>query len=572
MKKRKQKQYISRKRISILICIIILVIFEVVAFKESRANKIIEITASIIDNEQKLDDVEIKLEAANSGASGYYLMLPEYIENKKVGEYFIEEKSIHETKSDSATDTKTAVENTVEKTTNTENNITNMEKEANDENTINAVNNSTNISKNEVNNVTNEVVQNAEDEQTEDTAIEYAESQETTKVSKQPGEVIYLTDKEVEEKSIILTVKYNAYEKNGQALYEQKIQKQVENSEEQNQDKIVIQIEGYMPLNSEISVTNVEIETIEDTIRDQLTDKVSFKKAYDIKILYNDIEYEPTDFDTNVKVSFCGVDQINEENQKYKVVHIEDETSTVEEINGVKTKNDTVSFPAEKFSTYALLLEDGLMTTSLYSADMSTASVWDGTSATGFRFGDGTSASPYLITNAKQLSYLAEQVNNGESYDGKYFELISDIDLNNLEWTPIGDYQNPFAGVFNGAGHTIANAKISLPTSLPTSVTSYGIFGSIGNGTNKTTIKNLQLDNTNIEINASGTTSTNNTAKGYNIGTVTGTIFKNAEIKNVIVNNSSITDNYTITIGSNATQFFVRRNCRFSCKLYNLDF
>ncbi|MGN1326563.1 MAG: hypothetical protein ACI4VQ_00530, partial [Clostridia bacterium] len=383
MKKRKQKQYlIIRKRISILICIILLVIFEVVAFKESRANKIIEITASIIDNEQKLDNVDIKLEAANSGASGYYLMLPEYIENKKVGEYFIEEKSIHETKSDSATDTETDVENTVEKTTNTENNITNTEKEANDDNSVNAVSNSINTEKNEANNVANEVVQNAEDEQTEDTVIEYSESQETTKISKQPGEVIYLTDKEVEEKSISLTVKYNAYEKNGQALYEQKIQKQVESSEEQAEDAVVIQIEGYMPLNSEMSVTTVSIETIEDTIRAQLTDKVSFKRAYDIKILYNDTEYEPTDFDTNVKVSICGVDKINEENQKYKVVHIEDETSNVEEINGVKTKDDTVSFPAEKFSTYALLLEDGLMATSLYSADMSTASVWDGTSAT----------------------------------------------------------------------------------------------------------------------------------------------------------------------------------------------
>lgn len=534
MKKRKQ-YLISKKRISILICIIILVIFEVMAFKESRANKIIEIMASIIDNDQKLDNIDIKLEAINSGASGYYLTLPEYIENKKVGEYFVEEKNIHETISEVTNDTKNLENNTTQKTT-------------------------------------NETIQNIEEEQKENLDVSNSKSQETTtKSSKQPGEVIYLTDQEVKEKSIILTAKYNAYEKNGQALYEQKIQKQVESIDNQTQGTI-IQIEGYMPLNSEISVTNVSIETIEDTIRAQLTDKVSFKRAYDIKILYNDIEYEPTDFDTNVKVSFCGVDQINEENQKYKVVHIEDETSTVEEINGVKTKNDTVSFPAEKFSTYALLLEDGLMEASLYSADMSTASVWDGTSATGFRFGTGTSTSPYLITNAKELSYLAEQVNNGVSYDGRYFELIADIDLNNLEWTPIGDYQDPFKGVFNGSGHTIANAKISLPTSLPTSVTSYGLFGSIGNSTNKTTIKNLQLDNIKIEINASGTTATSNTAKGYNIGTVTGTIFKNAEIKNVIVNNSSITDNYTITIGSNATQFFVRRNCRISCKFYNLNF
>ena len=61
-----------------------------------------------------------------------------------------------------------------------------------------------------------------------------------------------------------------------------------------------------------------------------------------------------------------------------------------------------------------------------------------------FRFGSGTSTEPYLITNASELRYLAVQVNNGTDYDGTYFTLISDIDLNNNEWTPIGNYSTPF--------------------------------------------------------------------------------------------------------------------------------
>ena len=48
-----------------------------------------------------------------------------------------------------------------------------------------------------------------------------------------------------------------------------------------------------------------------------------------------------------------------------KVVHIEDtaqdtDKAAVTEIDGVQTIEDEISFPAESFSTYALLLEDGL--------------------------------------------------------------------------------------------------------------------------------------------------------------------------------------------------------------------
>ncbi len=538
MKNKRKKSYlISKKRIITLICIIMLVLFEIVAFKNSRANKIIEITASIIDDAQMLEVAQIKLEAANSGASGYYLTLPEYIENKKVGTYFIEEKNINQDEETGSEEEENQEDESL------------LEEEASYE--ITQENLEENVQENEQIDVQEEKEQvNTVDDQTETVS-----SESSNIIKKQPGEVLYLTQTEVEEQSITLTVSYNYYEKNEQVLYEQRIQTEIDDDEDGTNDTTII-VDGYMPLGSVVSATNVYMETIEDTIKNELTNKISFKRAYDIKIMYNGIEFEPTDFDTNVKVSILGMDEIDEQNQQYKVIHIEDD-SNVEEIQGVQTTNTTLSFPAEKFSTYAILLEDGLMATSLYSADMSTASVWDGSSASSFRFGSGTSAEPYLITNAKELAYLATQVNGGTSYDGTYFELIADIDLNNLEWTPIGDYENSFKGVFNGAGHTIANAIISLPTSMPTSVTSYGIFGSIGDSTNKTTIKNLQLDNINIELNAQGTTGTNNTAKGYNIGIVTGTIFNNAEIKNVIVNNSSILDNYAITLSSNTNQFFI---------------
>ena len=59
----------------------------------------------------------------------------------------------------------------------------------------------------------------------------------------------------------------------------------------------------------------------------------------------------------------------------------------------------------------------------------SAATDWDGTVASSFAGGDGSETSPYQIANGAQLAYLARQVNGGESYNGKYFELIADIDL-----------------------------------------------------------------------------------------------------------------------------------------------
>ena len=44
--------------------------------------------------------------------------------------------------------------------------------------------------------------------------------------------------------------------------------------------------------------------------------------------------------------------------------------------------------------------------------------------------GMGTEEAPYRITNAQQLANLSYYVNNGVGYEGIYFALAADIDLN----------------------------------------------------------------------------------------------------------------------------------------------
>ncbi len=79
--------------------------------------------------------------------------------------------------------------------------------------------------------------------------------------------------------------------------------------------------------------------------------------------------------------------------------------------------------------------------------------------------GFGIKTNPYLIEDAKDLKLLAEKVNSGETYEGKYFKLTADIDLKNEEWTPIGtmlvEEGRPFQGTFDGDEHQITNLKIS---------------------------------------------------------------------------------------------------------------
>lgn len=56
---------------------------------------------------------------------------------------------------------------------------------------------------------------------------------------------------------------------------------------------------------------------------------------------------------------------------------------------------------------------------------------WDGTAATSYNSGTGDKDDPYIISNAKELAYFAEELNNNNTYDGKYFKLTNNIHLNN---------------------------------------------------------------------------------------------------------------------------------------------
>ncbi|MBE7081739.1 MAG: hypothetical protein E7372_04195 [Clostridiales bacterium] len=113
---------------------------------------------------------------------------------------------------------------------------------------------------------------------------------------------------------------------------------------------------------------------------------------------------------------------------------------------------------------------------------------WLGDVADSFAGGNGSTDSPYLISNGAELAYLSSVLSNpttAPTYKNKNFALTSNICLGGKEWKPIGPFNTSngtngdlvFTGNFYGQGYTISNYKI---TTLQNSKHTYfGLFGMV---------------------------------------------------------------------------------------------
>ena len=138
-----------------------------------------------------------------------------------------------------------------------------------------------------------------------------------------------------------------------------------------------------------------------------------------------------------------------------------------------------------------------------------------------FSGGNGTENAPYEISTAQDLFDLAEEVNNGTSYEGEYFSLTDDIDLKGEAWTPIGDRlnQDEFLGTFDGNNRTVRGLYVEKAYG------SVGLFGFVGMSSRKTTaeVKNL---------NVVGSVSVERTPATFYVAGIAGFVGLGAEITN----------------------------------------
>lgn len=99
--------------------------------------------------------------------------------------------------------------------------------------------------------------------------------------------------------------------------------------------------------------------------------------------------------------------------------------------------------------------------------------------------GSGTKDLPYQIKSKADLDALSRDVNSGSSYEGKYFAITEELNLDAAELTPIGtDTSVPFRGHFDGGNKYVTSYTISGAHAYA------GLFGCLGRGA---VVENLYL-------------------------------------------------------------------------------
>jgi len=127
-------------------------------------------------------------------------------------------------------------------------------------------------------------------------------------------------------------------------------------------------------------------------------------------------------------------------------------------------------------------------------------------------FGSGTESAPWQIRSAGALAYLARAVNNGETYEGKYFVIAANIDLgykpsgSKLVWVPIGCTNSPTssgASVFKGTltngtdadGNPFTISGMTIRAYGTGTTSCFGLFGAL-----RGTVDGLVLKNSDIFV------------------------------------------------------------------------
>ncbi|MBQ3356305.1 MAG: S-layer homology domain-containing protein [Oscillospiraceae bacterium] len=104
------------------------------------------------------------------------------------------------------------------------------------------------------------------------------------------------------------------------------------------------------------------------------------------------------------------------------------------------------------------------------------------------------------IYTVEDLANLRDNVNSGTDYSGTTIFLEADLNMNGVNWTPIGTDSHYFNGFFEGQGHTVYNLTVNTGNLCA------GLFG-----VNVGTIQDLEVH---------GSVTTTNTSTGYAGGIV----------------------------------------------------
>ena len=248
-------------------------------------------------------------------------------------------------------ETNTVVENTVTEKDNTNTIVENTVVEKENTNTV--VENTVTEKHN-----TNILVENSVEENNTENIVEVnndenKDENELPEKKYYAGEIVYLTEEQVVEDKLEFNVNLKTVEISGVRLYEQEILNETSNSE--------IVVTGYIPFDYYLNVQDVEKAEMEKLIADMEEFKDSkVLAAYDIKIVKDENEYQPSEYNQYVNVAITSKENLENNliiDKEIEIVHVDEtEEEIIFEKLIVSNKTiDTVECETNAFSRYAVL-------------------------------------------------------------------------------------------------------------------------------------------------------------------------------------------------------------------------
>lgn len=312
---------ISKKRILILIGLIILILLEIKAFRDSKAEKTIDVLINCKDSLELLNDEKMSIQAVNEGKNGTSITLPEFVNDKKVSKYLITNQEISENEEG-----------------NISNEITNQE-----------ISNG-NIEGNIVNESSVDNLKSNSD----------VVSSKNTTEEKLPGEKIYLTQEEKDKSSITLAVEYDSLEVEEERLYNKKLVLK-------DEEKEILSVLGYMPSETKMNVEDIDLSTIENQIMSNYPNK-KISGNYNIKLLLDNKEYNPKKYEQklNIEISLA-------ESNDYTVLEYKNEN--LSECDNAEIKKDKIVISTNEINSYIILEEKSVSDIALLEDSQNDVSV-----------------------------------------------------------------------------------------------------------------------------------------------------------------------------------------------------
>lgn len=185
----------------------------------------------------------------------------------------------------------------------------------------------------------------------------------------------------------------------------------------------------------------------------------------------------------------------------------------------------------------SLCLGLSLLSSMTLSINATNIDVWDGSTDTSW-YDVNNQQNHYVLSTAEQLAGLAELVNQGNGFKGVTISLSTNINLDNIEWMPIGKgYMNwesgevslGFEGTFDGNGNTISGLSVTVNSATSNDGDNLGgaaLFGYLIEGI----VKNIAVEG-NVNVQKDVYMGNNAGIVGFNAGGTVENCINHANVK-----------------------------------------